>query len=187
MESNNGGRKRTDKGDIGMSEKIIVDGVDVAECEFVERFCTLTLQPQAVCKIYRHYTDNSECYYKQLQRAKEENQEQVESIKKLIKYYTSENTKLNRKYEKLKESTKLLKKNYKTCHTWLNEIAESNDELQKVYQSEHIDNLNYKQALEEIREIAKEPCIKGEDCSKCEINCLFKDILNKISEAKNDI
>lgn len=111
-----------------MSE-VIIDGVNVAECDMkcINSDCGLyyaeVYNTSDKLKYGFKCESNPDCHYKQLQRAKEENQEQVESIKKLIKYYTSENTKLDRKHEKLKESTKLLKKNYKTCYTWLNETA----------------------------------------------------------------
>lgn len=44
----------------------------------------------------------------------------------------------------------------------------------------------YKQALDEIEEIANEPCIADtqEDCKSCDGNCEHKDILGIIRKAK---
>ena len=47
-------------------------------------------------------------------------------------------------------------------------------------------NIKFKQALEEIKEIANEPCIDDEDCETCNENCMSKDIINKINEVLGD-
>lgn len=73
-------------------------------------------------------------------------------------------------------------------------IEELRNQLEEVYENcnkftdcSYIQGKNdiinqYKQALEEIREIVSEPCVAGENCITCNSNCTNKDILNKINE-----
>ena len=100
-----------------MSKEIIIDGVNVAECEFYDG-CNYT-----TCQIgIQNYIDcdkNPNCMFKQLQRAKAEN-------------------------EKLKKDIHNINENCKYCDEFYmnkcNYIKKEN---------------KYKQALENIREIAK--------------------------------
>lgn len=79
-----------------MSEEIIIDGVNVAECEYYfkdngviapdgtsERtdICT---SPEHTCENNDSCYCNKDCYYKQLQRLKQENEELKEKINSYI-------------------------------------------------------------------------------------------------------
>ena len=135
---------------------IIIDDIDVSDCEY--RTDTYkTLLADGAIKTFKNYCKicNDGCYA-------------------INCYY--------KQLQRSKKENKMLIEDLKSYQNWYDEQVQINDSLQKVYQEEHVDNLKYKQALEEIREIAKEPCIKGENCLTCKSNCMQKVILNKISE-----
>lgn len=67
------------------------------------------------------------------------------------------------------------------------EVSDLNFYIDNYKITWEIDKCNkYKQALEEVREIANEPCIDDEDCETCNENCMSKDIINKINEVLID-
>lgn len=88
----------------------------------------------------------------------------------------------NEEIQRLKAENKELKKE---CMQMVDENYASTDcrELEKLKAK----NEKYKQALEEVREIANEPCIDDEDCETCNENCMSKDIINKINEVLKDV
>lgn len=66
-----------------MSEKVMIDGCDVSECEHInacDKKMKCVILQDDVCEI-NPYCEGYDCYYKQLQRANEEN----ERLKKVIK------------------------------------------------------------------------------------------------------
>ena len=73
-----------ENGKLKMENEILIDGVDVSGCEFYiaddKYSCDLSfINKEELCNC-----DNiNDCYYKQLQRAKVENKELSESIKRL--------------------------------------------------------------------------------------------------------
>lgn len=141
-----------------MSESVIIDGVNVAECEFYEnKYCKLCDMKAALDEliVHRQYCDrtiNHNCYFKQLQRAQAEN-EKLKNRNKLYKKIIKENIeKANNNFmiltaciqgnlsiEEVKEYAKLKAKI---------------DELKRKLKS-------YKQALKEIKEIAKTKFVNG--------------------------
>ena len=153
-----------------MSEEIIIDGVNVAECSYYNEenkpYC---------CEIWDNECEAQNCYYKQYLRLKQEN----EWLKKELNFKEKESERFmigsGEVLEKLKQENEELKyeidrqketiiylKNYDICHKTL---------------------IQYEQALEEIREIAKEYM----NCESEKLPCpQSQDILNKINEALND-
>ena len=158
-----------------MYKPIIIDGVDVSECEFyTDRLYT---NCKSGCSAYAddcksEYRQN--CYYKQLQRLKAEN-------------------------EKLKQYKQSKQASYETMQTeWNKAINESRDVK--------AENEKYKQALEEVRELAKlikddddkPACVYDEGCplnggagfdNHCNMTCpyvLAKIIDDKINEVLKD-
>ena len=122
-----------------MSEEIIIDGVNVAECPHRKKEVTF----MNVIKCYNYGAcEGVNCLYKQLKRLQAENEE----LKKIIK-------------------TQNPWHNCKNC------------------------NKDYKQALEEIRDMCNNTCEKNKDCSNSCYECKSIDepvainrILNKINE-----
>lgn len=69
----------------------------------------------------------------------------------------------------------------------IDHLKQENEALRRAIKDINIvkvveQNEQYKQALEEIREIVNDPCIEGEDCNTCVFNCPTKEIIDKINE-----
>lgn len=60
-----------------------------------------------------------------------------------------------KRLKELEQENKELKETIKQYCEWLDEERESNDKLQKVYQNDHCDLLNYRFALAEIQKAIK--------------------------------
>ena len=146
-----------------MTEEIIID---VTKCEF-NTFDGGGSQ-RTICTLDNYFCDGirpKECYFKQLQRLKQENEtnlKQIELDVDCIANYVKEVKKLNKENAKLKEefektSNGFLKIQYK--------LANNCD--------------NYRKALEEIREYCLKPH-KFNDCERicCNGNC--EDYINSI-------
>lgn len=157
--------------DYGLIE---IDGVNVTECEFREENKNLTsLKHQMqLCNTrnnspYCEYNHN--CYFKQLQRLKKENEE--------LKKYQYQQEYLDKEIETAQENLKIKEE-------------EARHYLEEAYK--------YRQALEEIREIAK-AVIVASNCSNCDgvgyydgcedVTCgdyATRKIFEKINEVLND-
>ena len=153
-----------------MENEVIIDGCNVAECKFYTNLkmdCSLMPLQNLAC------SKNPNCYFKQLQRAKAENDTLHITISKLKADLSQAETSLyawKAENEKLKSRNKLYKKIIKeniekannnfmiltACiqgNLTVDEVKEhaklnaKNDELKRKLKS-------YKQALEEISEIA---------------------------------
>lgn len=142
-----------------MSEDIIIDDVNVAECRhlsFVEEdyCCNCQYEKYALCK-------NSDCYYKQLQQAKAENKE----LKHYLACMTEQRNKAETENERLKKRLIGI------------------DKDGKYY---YIDD-TYRKALEEIREdLEQDTTCESRECGcddyeEC-LKCVKETILDKISE-----
>lgn len=143
-------------------KEIITNGKDISEW-----ILKGVLIPTTECKYFKGIgdceenkklcVDNKNCYFKQLQRLKQENED--------LKFYI-DSYKVADKIKKLEKENKQLKADLK---------AET-EQAQKWYQREtdkHYIAIKYKQALEDIREIAK-----------CRIENLL--IVEKINEVLNE-
>jgi len=71
----------------------------------------------------------------------------------------------------------------------INRLERENERLKEeinyrkaITRDMYISVKKYKKALKEIKEIALEAWIVGENCMTCNSNCMNKDILNKINE-----
>ena len=113
-----------------MTEEIIIDGVNVAECEFYELCgCIDDNHELNQCK------DNPNCYYKQLQRLKQEN-------------------------EKLSFQLKLAQADYEASeqendihHITRQKLLEDLDRAETSMMAWKDESIKYRKALEEIREM----------------------------------
>lgn len=142
-----------------MSEEIIIDGVNVAECDYFEdtheepdnlnggyyiQHCYCGLQGDNYCICNK----NHNCYFKQLQRLKQENEELKKYIERMDK-----------------------------------------PRIEVIDGDVIIQNVKFRQALEEIREMAKYDCKRecSNDSKHCTIeSCLEKRIERLINEVLND-
>lgn len=115
-----------------MDNKIYIDGVDVSECDYVlnnslkgKQHCPNKAMPYAKetscieCKTnstrYNFCKHNPNCYYKQLQRLKEDKKYRLEEIQNLnnkIKILTSITDKTNKYKQALEEVREITKKYY---------------------------------------------------------------------------
>ena len=170
-----------------MTEEIIIDGVNVAGCEFAVKpindnriKCHCVKGLLQINKMYEQpmnglCKDNPNCYYKQLKRLEQENKELKEKIIKLSEekgHLIVENNTLKEKNEGLK----IKHQRYRECSMQLNK--------------------KYKSALEEIREKIKS--LNKDICNNCgwhnTDNCQpngyvchdLIEIKNKINEVLND-
>ena len=78
-----------------MTEEIIIDGVNVAGCEYFDRDsslnnCLAHCIPYPECTCYESCDEHPNCYYKQLKRLKQENKE----LKEEIRFHNKENSNL---------------------------------------------------------------------------------------------
>lgn len=79
-----------------MTDKIIIDGVDVTEC------CYITDENE--CEVYQTECEAQYCYYKQLQRKEQEcgrYKQTLEDIKQETNQYENKNELYNRRLSKI--------------------------------------------------------------------------------------
>ena len=146
-----------------MTEEIIIDGVDVAGCDYFQSkdcWCVNHIDERAdICITGNPECENNPfCHYKQLQRLKQENR----ALKG-----TDGNVNPDSAYYKI---TKLEQENEK--------LLEARNHFMAV-------NLKYFTALEEIREIAEPRFVNGlnEEADLC--NLAMDRITDKINEVLN--
>jgi hypothetical protein len=136
-----------------MTEEIIINGVNVAGCKYYTQDYQRANNIEGryehckdVCELngdnYFYCKMNNDCYYKQLKRLEQENKELKEKIKK----YSAINEQDTKDYVELKRENVRL----------FNESIELRAK-----------NIEYKSALEEIREKAQH-CIRQDVCALCD-------------------
>ena len=149
-----------------MTEEIMIDNVDVSECEYAEPSYTT---PKCAINDWIH-CDGHDCHYKQLKR-----KEQVLEILKVS-------------YKTLVAEQAEIKQYLGICSKT---IMERLEELQEFYDEDKIKSFNYKQALQKIKEIAEDDCktctvkLLGEDEITCK-RCYKTKILQKCKEVLKD-
>ena len=182
-----------------MTEKIIIDGVNVSECKFLRR---CIIPDNEGCKIDDSLCcDVGNCHFKQRKRLEQENadlKKQIESQKGLINVggkaqneYLKEIAELRVKIIKLTEENGNLIINRNTVENNLRDTERRLILLQKA----NIHNLVLLQrrnnALEEIREDLETQvyceCSEcgNDDYSEC-IKCMTKRYMEKINEVLNE-
>ncbi|MCM1003602.1 MAG: hypothetical protein NC408_04600 [Candidatus Gastranaerophilales bacterium] len=191
-----------------MTDKIIIDGVDVSGCEYLlpTGYCKVQLNFQK-CDDKKPYGNQLECqmcnncYYKQLARKTEE----CEKQRTIIDYYIKKQTQLLDELQCKGERQFLIEQESISKFTYICELEEKlEDERQKVRELEafkaelskpitfldpepEIINLTekYKQALGEIKEnVTKMKTLSENDCGEL-TECFFKDRnCDKCSEDK---
>ena len=83
-----------------MSRKIIIDGVNVAECDYFVR------QRGFNCYMGKNCNETNDCYFKQLQRLKQENEEvlkQLEFVRTNRSVIDAERIKFKQTLEEIRE------------------------------------------------------------------------------------
>lgn len=145
--------------------KPIINGIDVSECKYLNK----VVNEEPYCNIDEEhlYTCSSDesCYFKQLKRLQEENEELKEKCKK----YSEINEQEIRHYVILTNENKQLTKVCQEYKDRYCELYENADQLtNKTYK--------YKQALEEISRYCEEQNLKA-DYTACEILTIIDKVL----------
>lgn len=169
-----------------MSEEIIIDGVDVSECEHInccDKKIKCVILQEDVCEI-KPYCEGYDCYYKQLQRLQAEN----ERLK--ATHLQLQSSELKQHLEKVnfeRENYKLRKENEELKAKF------NNNSLCNRIQIYEADEARMRKVLEEIRGICSNTCEKNKDCIHSCYECKSIDepvainrILNKISEVLDE-
>lgn len=155
-----------------MNKPIIIDGVDVSECEY----CIIAGAEFPECRIrlanFEIKCEGYNCYFKQLQRLRAENEqlkEEVADLEDLAKFKTQRIEELQKYIEKMDKP-----------------------KIEVVDSDIAIENIKLKQALEEIRDTVKLVCKdlcnycdwqNTDSCEPNEYNCgEFIKIKDKINE-----
>ena len=159
-----------------MTEEIIIDGVNVAGCEYCVENPLRDIKYSCNCRgyekdnglhIHLKCENNPNCYYKQLQRLKQEEQYLkqccIKAGKELAKHSFEWDGKeknlvvqameLNQKYEALKQENEELKKENRYYKSELKHSCNELDKSNKWQVAERKEKNNYRKALEEIREM----------------------------------
>ena len=125
---------------------IIIDGADVSECgffhpEYGDKYCHIALAFSEDYGECLECENNPDCYFKQLQRLKAENEELIKDIERRKQWRVN--------------SIYTIKKLSDNAKAYIRAFNNSNIEINEL-----------KQALEEIREIAK-VCKDRSECFSC--------------------
>lgn len=82
--------------------------------------------------------------------------------------------------DELKQENKELKETVKQYCEWLDEERESNEKLQKVYQNDHCDLINYRSALEEIQKAIKSYDLTVDNGVSVDTLYIIRKIINEV-------
>lgn len=161
-----------------MTKEIIIDGCNVAECEYLQEdytrydLCGNEHEEHNKCEIMTAYEDlinecqdNHNCYFKQLQRLKKE----LEIKEKQSEHFMIGSGEV---LDKLKKENEELKKR-----------CEELDKMTGIFSARLADK--YKQALEEIKSLAELEVMFGEN-SKAFYPANIQRILDVINEVLNE-
>ena len=142
-----------------VTEEIIIDGVNVAGCEFL-RNCIIP--DNYGCKIDDSLCcDVGNCYYKQLQRLKQENNSLEAELQNITVQSNNEITALKQENEAYKSS--IIANLDRKISERYRELLDENEKLLEARNHFMAVNLKYFTALEEIKELNKH-------CADCEGN-----------------
>ena len=135
-------------------EQIIIDGVDVSECIFLdivnERLWCDNVNISAIGKSQCPYVDcfkNPDCYFKQLARKTQEYTELKEDYEELEQRHNE----AFQDFERLKQECEELKEKYK----WYDHYKDSALLNKKLCDKASDERARYRKALEEIEKICK--------------------------------
>ncbi len=181
-----------------MTDKIMIDGVNVSECLYRELWNAAYGKKYNHCKRFPNgcCSKNKNCYYKQLKRkekeceifrkANDEKNEFLQSIgisaggeRKRIKYYIDKLKELNKSLQSELQAEKERNEKLKTelCSFMngdycANGCGKMKNQFVEVHEMIATQCEKYKQALEEIKEIASGPLYAGTNydiLKKCEV------------------
>ena len=170
-------------------KQIIIDGVDISGCEFLNKTKHCKAQMSIICTDTNKCKCFSNCYYKQLKRKEQECEE-----------FRKANDEKNELLIKLGCPTKATAKRKVFClQGQLDKLKAENDLYKNAHKTEQDRRRSYENALAEIKEIAEECYYKCNSMNNCNISCNYYNdcngefsyllaYLNKqISEVENDI
>ena len=184
-------------------DKVIIDGVDVSECDSYTSNYREPM-PYGEIKVTKHYCwhinsncDGKDCDFKQIKRL----QADYEDLRLTYAGCKTANTGLQELNQKLEQENEKLKQvvndsiiEQEKLIAKVNELQAENERLKEENYGLNQELLGYKKGvqaseivelkytLQEIREIVSEPCIVDENCQTCNSGCMQKDILAKINE-----
>ena len=120
-----------------MTEEIIIDGVNVAECAHL---IIVTGEEQPFCRLDTFTCKGETCYYKQLQRLKQENENAKATVEECHKYMA-----------KLEDENEELTRENENRNDWITSLRKQCGKLVE-------EKLIYRSALEEIKTILDKEC-----------------------------
>lgn len=184
--------------------EIIIDGVNVAECEYFLYRNKEEISERS-CGDGLVNCEGKNCMYKQLKRLEAENEKLnklLEEEGKIVQTKTGTIFTLSEQNKVLREENKQMKQENQAYRRSIkdtnivaiveenerlkkeyNELYDKYEQLQSLYQDEHCDNLKYKQALEEIREIVNKSISNKDSYFRL---LLFQPIIEKINEVLDE-
>ena len=182
-----------------MTEEIIIDGVNVAGCYWKckDGDCAMYYADLSADNNELEFgfncEDNTDCYFKQLKRLKQENAE-LQAYKDVNEDFKKAWDELNKKYN---EVLSLAKQNADSNEYCLQELEKENEKLRKenerlaeTPQWRQIKNMannnNYRKALEEIRHFAGQRFTNGLNAEADHYNKDMQAIEDRINEVLND-
>lgn len=157
-----------------MTDKIIIDGVDVSECEFYGYDGVCKLYSGSICS--KDCSNYPNCNYKQLKRKTQECEELYNEKMKLIDKSIEQKCKIRELIDENAIKEVVYKINGKCAKTVANKV----EEIRKIVEGKDCKWSKYKQALDEIEEF----------CTVYSANhdayeTVYKDILAFINKAKD--
>ena len=192
-------------------KQIIIDGVDVSECEFFRNgICASPINPK--CKLCVEINEKM-CYYKQLKRKEQECKELKSDLTDLSKIIDCKNGTIltfKEQLDRLKAENEKYSLFIEKLCDYIGLECDSEEQAMRTL-SDFARQMNkarwiidrYKQTLSETKEIAKmlititgeyDNCYHKSECDKCKIkdDCQYikvEQILQKISECevKNEV
>lgn len=176
-----------------MSEKIIIDGIDVSECEFYcEEYCNLSNDRNERLPFAEKCTGYSDCCYKQLKRKEQECKEYADKVEYIHAFLKNPHN-----YGSFKPMWGSF-----LLHRLFNEnlgdfLPQEAYEMTDTITEKEKQIIKYKQALDEIEENIKalnNECFYNDfcDCNTCDMkgSCsyyrksIILNIINKIKGCK---
>lgn len=158
-----------------MSNKAIINGIDVSECEYInccsKKTKCIILQDD-ILSDSQYCESEPNCYFKQLKRLEQINSELISKANAYDKLVILANDRLDI-IDRLKQENEDLKQNWRL------------DCLKCEYKNTKADVDKYKQALENIRTYINQEC-KNKQCTQTCTNCFMGNVLIKVNEVLND-
>ena len=157
-----------------MTEEIIIDGVNVAGCDFVSKIGGCDSYTDGVC-------EGHNCEHKQLKRLEQERDELKKQNAILLGQLV------------INDGEDVTVQISQSQFDEYNELKQENELFRQAHKAEQDRRRKYENALEEIREYSINFCKKtcrfyaNEDSMACNEYCLLDDIVNPILDKINEV